>query len=87
MQSNAAKEEAIRILDNEIHMYQAEISKNQDILTSFQQYKEFMLQLTPPEDKLSFEIDREHRYNTLKEEWCNRVKKDTWMDFLIFYDD
>ena len=45
------------------------------------------MQLIPKEDRLMLEIDREQKYQTLKEEWVSQVRKDTWMDFVIFHDD
>ena len=87
MRKKALKEEALRLLDNDINAVTAEISKTQDTVASFQLYKEFMMILTPQEDRMVFEIDREQRYQNLKEEWCSRVKNDTWMDYIIFHDD
>ena len=53
---------------------------------SYQQYKEFMMSLTP-KDSVILEEDQKLRMEFLKEGWVSRVKKDHWMDFVIFHDD
>ena len=45
------------------------------------------MQLIPKEDRMMLDLERKEKYENLKEEWCNQVKKDTWMDFIIFHDD
>ena len=73
-------------MENQISVVQAGISKQLDLVMSYQQYKEFMMSLTP-KDSVILEEDQKLRLEFLKEEWVSRVKKDHWMDFVIFHDD
>ena len=43
LKEKAAREEALRLLENEINLVTSDISKTTDTLTSFQQYKQFMM--------------------------------------------
>ena len=53
---------------------------------SYQHYKEFMMSLTP-DDCFLLEQDQKLRMDLLRDEWVARVRKDHWMDFVIFHDD
>ena len=69
----------------------AEIEKNKDSLHELNKYKNFMLDLIPPEFRDQRQADIKARREKLRKDWIRKVKKDTQLDpkqyHIIFNDD